>query len=225
MSYLKINNFNTEDNDIVVLSLGEFEDVIMFERLKTASNERLSFDRYSNRQRQVSLLFENADGFRTFKRALMSEFIQTFVFGDDEDLSFLGHVISLQRKQLNEELFEYTVTIELYAFGYLKNRKEILATNGTVNNKGDIHCEPLITVFGNGTACKLTIGDYVLELDIDKNLTIECKKTEANVYDKDGNLANSRMKGDFPVLDVGLNGVVLGTGINSVEFEMRERVL
>lgn len=225
MSYLKINNFNTEDNDIVVLSLGEFEDVIMFERLKTASNERLSFDRYSNRQRQVSLLFDNADGFRAFKRAVMSEFMQTFVFGDDEELSFLGNVISLQRNQLNNELFEYTVTIELYPFGYLKNRKEILGASGAVTNKGDIECEPLITVLGNGSACKLTIGDYVLELNIDTKLTVECKKTEANVYDKDGNLANSRMKGDFPVLDVGLNGVVLGTGINSVEFEMRERVL
>ncbi|MGL6057082.1 MAG: hypothetical protein ACRC17_02050 [Culicoidibacterales bacterium] len=223
MSYVKFDSFNTEDNDISVSSLGTFEDAIVFERLKTAHHELLSFDRFSNRQRDVSLVFTNDDGFRKFKKAVLKTEVQTIVFGDDESVEHIGHVTNFQRTQLNETLFEIVVTIELYPFGYLKERTVTLNANGTIENKGDVECEPKIFLKGNGE-CILTVGDYVCRLNIDEQLTIECDRTKANVYDKNGALANSRMKGDFPKLVTGLNGVAL-TGITQAEFLLRERVL
>lgn len=223
MSYVKFDSFNTEDNDISVSSLGTFEDAIVFERLKTAHHELLSFDRFSNRQRDVSLIFTNDYGFRKFKKAVLKTEMQTIIFGDDESVKHVGHVTNFQRTQLNETLFEIVVTIELYPFGYLNERTLTLNGNGTVENKGDVECEPKIILSGNGE-CSLTVGDYVCQLNIDTQLTIECDRTKANVYDKNGNLANSRMKGDFPRLVAGLNGIAL-TGITQADFLLRERVL
>lgn len=223
MSYVRFDNYTTNANNITILSLGTFEDVITYDRLRTAHNESLSFNRFSNRQRSVSMSFENVAGFRIFKKSVLKTHEQTIVFGDDDSISHVGHVVSLQRNQLNMTAFEYIVTIELYPFGYLKERTVTLTTSGTVQNNGDTTCEPRIILNGNGT-CRLVVGNTVCNLTIDTQLTIECDKTKANVYDKYGNLANSRMKGDFPALQAGINGVTL-QNITSAEFIMKERVL
>lgn len=215
--YVKIDSFDTSDYDLEVIQFSEFADAAEFDELE-------NFDKFNSRKRTVSFLFRNDFGFREIKRMLYNDMKRSkIIFGNDEDVHFFGKTTSVSFEQLTLDLYKVVVEFLIEPFAYLPEKSETLTASGTITNSGDVYSEPEITIFGNGET-RVTIGDFILDLNIDTKLVIECQKKQANVYDKNGKLANSRMKGDFPVLRVGVNGVVLGAGVSSIVFKKRERV-
>ncbi len=121
----------------------------------------------------------------------------------------------------------YILDIELYIhpFKYFKeDTVETLTSSGTINNIGNVYCEPRITIYGEGS-CKLTIGEQSIVLkSVEEKAVIECEHGKQNVLNKDGELNNSNLeKGEFFEIKSGVNAVVLRGNIRRVDIEMRCR--
>ncbi len=121
----------------------------------------------------------------------------------------------------------YIISFELYIhpFKYFKeNTVEKLTSSGTINNIGNVYCEPRINIYGEGS-CKLTIGEQSVVLkSVEEKAVIECEHGKQNVLNKDGELNNSNLeKGEFFEIKSGVNAVVLRGNITRVDIEMRCR--
>lgn len=120
--------------------------------------------------------------------------------------------------------YEFEVVFTCNPFSYPVNDDVITITSGgSVNNTSSSVMFPKVTVYGNSSEnTTVTIGKQVVHLkSIDTKLVIECKPGEQNVYDKNGNLINSMMKGAFFEVPKGRQGVVLGKGIDRIEIVCR----
>lgn len=133
--------------------------------------------------------------------------------------------VSSIRSRIDEiDGYEIEVTFTCNPFSFSVNT-EILTFrgNGSINNQSSTVMYPKITVYGNtNNETSLTIGKQIIKLkNINTKLVIECKQGEQNVYDKDGFLLNSAMRGGFFEIEKGLNGIVLGSGIERIEILCR----
>lgn len=120
--------------------------------------------------------------------------------------------------------FEFDVVFTCNPFSYsLDEEVKTYTSNGTIDSNSSIIMYPKVVIYGNSTTpTTLTIGRQVVHLkNLDTKLTVECKPGEQNVFDKNGNLCNSLMKGAFFEIPQGRHGVVRGSGITKVEIYCR----
>lgn len=92
--------------------------------------------------------------------------------------------------------------------------------SGTIYNLTEFPAKPLIRVYGNG---ELGVGENTLTITGTTGYTdIDCESMDAYA---DGENRNSNVSGVFPVLEPGVNGVSLGSGITQVEITPRWWIL
>ena len=91
-----------------------------------------------------------------------------------------------------------------------------------VTNPGNVHAEPVITVYGSG-AITLMVGLTIIELEgISGNITLNSTLQEA--YSGITSM-NSAMSGEFPVLLPGANAVSWTGNVSKVVIEPHWRYL
>ena len=98
------------------------------------------------------------------------------------------------------------VNFRCQPFWYQENVQPITLTASTqfITNPGSVYSEPVITVYGSGDIT-LMVNSTIIELkDIDGSITLDTPLMEA--YNGATSL-NSKMTGDFPVLQSGSNAV------------------
>lgn len=84
----------------------------------------------------------------------------------------------------------------------------ITASSYVLVNPGNVHSEPVITVYGSGDIT-LMVNDTTIELEgVEDCITIDSTIQEAY---KDDTLMNERMSGEFPLLKAG-NNLISWTG-------------
>jgi len=133
-------------------------------------------------------------------------------------------VSAIRAKLGDVDEYEIDVVFTCNPFSYsLDTEIKSYTGNGVINNESHTFMYPKITVYGNlKTATTLTIGEQVVHLkELSEKLVIECKQTEQNVYDKNGDLLNSVMLGAFFEIKPGVSGIALGEGITKLEIECR----
>ena len=109
-------------------------------------------------------------------------------------------------------------------FWYPKSAATITLTSSTsfVTNPGNVYSEPIITVRGSGEIT-LMVGTTIVELsDISGSITLNCELKDAytGVF-----TANSKVSGEFPVLQPGSNAVSWSGNVSSVEIKPNWRYL
>lgn len=133
--------------------------------------------------------------------------------------------VSAVKSRLDEvDGYEFDVTFTCNPFSLpLNDDVRIFESNGVLDNNSGYVMYPKVTVYGNSeTPTTLTIGKQVIHLKkIDTEIIIECQHGKQNIYDKQGFLLNSIMKGNFFEVQKGKNGVVLGNGISKIEILCR----
>lgn len=118
----------------------------------------------------------------------------------------------------------FAVVFRCKPFWYLANEEEetFTVSGQTIRNDGSVISEPVITVTGAGDGT-LMIGQTLIELtDIAGSVTIDSELQEA--YSGLTGM-NEKMSGDFPILEVGTNGVSWTGGITSVAIRKNTRYL
>ncbi len=94
-----------------------------------------------------------------------------------------------------------------------------LTTPGSITNPTMFESKPMIRVFGTGD---LTIGSDMIRLsENDSYIDIDCDLQDAYRGTQNLNGSITLTNGEFPVLKVGRNNVVLGSGITRVEVTPR----
>jgi len=149
---------------------------------------------------------------------------KTVYFSNDDAVYYnIKHMSAWTLERRLSKLYEFSLTFTCSPFRYLRSVPAVILTqSGTVVNIGGIYSLPKITVYGTGSRT-LTINNKPVTLNIlSGNLTIDSELKTCYF----GNVAqNSQMTGDFPVLEVGNNAIVIGTGITKIEIEPRWRFL
>lgn len=132
---------------------------------------------------------------------------------------------SAVRSRLGEvDEYEIDVVFTCNPFSYNLDRDiKTFTSNGVLNNDSNLIMYPKVTVYGNTTQPVLvSIGSQVCRLkEIKEKLVIECKQGKQNVYDKNGDLLNSVMFGEFFEVQPGVNGVAITEGVTKIEIECR----
>ena len=118
----------------------------------------------------------------------------------------------------------FAVNFRCKPFWYPESVAAITLTSSTsfVNNPGNVYSEPVITVRGSGEIT-LMVGTTIVELsDISGSITLnsELKDAYTGVF-----TANSKMSGEFPVLQPGSNAVSWSGNVSSVEIMPNWRYL
>lgn len=218
---------DVELKDVIVLSLGEeqicglnYETLTVYGRNGKIYSSNESYKGYT---RTIKLLISDRSKVDTVMDKIVG-INKKIQFSDNEKFyfyyTFLDEIII---EKLRDKII-LNIDLKIYPFKYfIENKVFTLTRNSTAENIGNVFCEPKITIFGNGST-SFSLGRQTMRFNIDEKLVIECKHGEQNLYDKDGNVANSRLLGgSFFEVPPGLRGVVLGAGITRVEIEMRCR--
>lgn len=117
-------------------------------------------------------------------------------------------------------LDEFPLELELDPFSYSNVEKvEILNSSGSITVDGNTDTFPLITITGVGT---ITVNGYSLEVT-ESGITIDCDLMQCY----NGLIAKNDkvILDEFPILSVGTNNIVLGTGITQAVIKYRKRWL
>lgn len=100
----------------------------------------------------------------------------------------------------------FAVNFRCQPFWYQDNVQPITLTAATqfISNPGSVYSEPVITVYGSGDIT-LMVNSIIIELKgIEESITLDTPLMEAN---NGSTSLNSRMTGEFPVLQSGSNAV------------------
>lgn len=141
-------------------------------------------------------------------------FCKKIKFTDDMDIYYKVKMVSLDSPERSyRHKCDFSVTFTLEPFAYLENEPiELLASN-TIYNCGTYESEPNIKLYGTGdlkltiNSKSFTVANVSEYVDINSNL-FRCNKGATNKL--------SDMTGDFPLLEVGDNEIVLGTNVTKV---------
>lgn len=95
-----------------------------------------------------------------------------------------------------------------------------MTSTSTISNPGSAESFPMIKVNGSGDASFSVNGNEISIDDMTANVPVYIDSETGYVYTASGATA---MTGDFPVLNMGVNTITLGTGITSLEITPRWR--
>ena len=96
--------------------------------------------------------------------------------------------------------------------------EETFTADGAIVNVGTVESYPLITVHGNGDCVFSVAGQEITLSDVasDNPVVIDCDA--GYVYTTDG---AAEMSGEFPVLAIGSNDVILTSGVTQLDIKPR----
>lgn len=141
-------------------------------------------------------------------------FCKKIKFTDDMDIYYKVKMVSLDSPERSyRHKCDFSVTFTLEPFAYLENEPIELLTSNTIYNCGTYESEPNIKLYGTGdlkltiNSKSFTVANVSEYVDINSNL-FRCNKGATNKL--------SDMTGDFPLLEVGDNEIVLGTNVTKV---------
>ncbi len=105
----------------------------------------------------------------------------------------------------------------MHPFRYVKNPADVVLTSsGSVQNPGTVYSEPIIIIEGSGRVT-LTIGQQLMELELDTRATIDCRHKRQNIYDKNGAVKNTiRKRGPFFEIAVGRSGIATSGTVSKI---------
>lgn len=221
MNYLIVNGLNTSTlADCHVLDFGKAQ--VSTERAESAevygANGTLlvsegAFDGYN--RTFVITLRHLSDAMRLIE-AFQAE-NNTLEFGYLQDSLFYCDLVSSSYVPLGPYRWKVEITVSMHPFRYAKfNSDIILNASGTVTNPGSVYSEPVIIVEGSGRVT-LTIGNQLMELELDTRATIDCRHKRQNIYDKNGAIKNTiRKRGPFFEIPVGRSGVSTGGTVTKI---------
>ncbi|MGT2800864.1 hypothetical protein Javan290_0017 [Streptococcus phage Javan290] len=109
------------------------------------------------------------------------------------------------------------ITLEMYPFRYMKNVEDVvLASSGSIVNKGTVYAEPIIILEGQGDV-SLTIGQQTMRLTLNGKATIDCRHREQKILNKDGQIQNTiRKRGPFFEIATGRSGVTTSGNVSKI---------
>ncbi|MBY4967255.1 hypothetical protein K6V34_11100, partial [Streptococcus suis] len=121
---------------------------------------------------------------------------------------FYCDLVSSSYVPLGPHRWKVEITVSMHPFRYVKNPADVVLTSsGSVQNPGTVYSEPIIIIEGSGRVT-LTIGQQVIELDLDTRATVDCRHKRQNIYDKNGAVKNTiRKRGPFFEIPVGRSGI------------------
>ncbi|HEP1844456.1 TPA: phage tail protein [Streptococcus suis] len=212
MDYMIINDLNTSTlADCHVLDFGKAQASIerseQVEIYGANGQLHVSEGAYDGYNRTFIITLRHlADAMRLIE-AFKTE-NNTVEFGYLSDSLFYCDLVSSSYVPLGPHRWKVEITVSMHPFRYAKfNSDIILNQSGTVNNPGTIYSEPVIVVEGAGRVT-LTIGQQVMELELDTRATVDCRHKRQNIYDKNGAVKNTiRKRGPFFEIPVGSSGI------------------
>lgn len=139
-----------------------------------------------------------------------------------KDMHFTGRVINsinfdkVMRGRTNRT---FTVSFRLNPFLYDNSKTSVRLVNPTTSlmNKGSVDAIPVIRVSGSGDINLMVNGEIINLIGISGVIVIDSVMSEA--YDGNRNLINSKMSGEFPMLQTGMNGISWTGNVSSVTVE------
>lgn len=121
------------------------------------------------------------------------------------------------------------VKFHVQPYKYLNSESSLILeindeTSLNVENKGLEKSKPIITLYGSGTIQLLINNLSVCSVNIeeDEYITIDSEKEEAYFGSV---LKNRQMKGDFPILNSGINNVSWTGNLTKIEIQPKSRWL
>lgn len=117
----------------------------------------------------------------------------------------------------------FTVVFRVAPFWTAAGMEAEMTNGGSVTNPGSVYACPTVTVTGTGDGT-LMIGQSVVEL-IGMTGKIILNSALQEAYDDEGASLNAQVAGEFPTLDIGLNGVSWDGGITGVSMQFDARYL
>ncbi|MGC4431223.1 phage tail protein, partial [Streptococcus suis] len=118
---------------------------------------------------------------------------------------------------LGPHRWKVEITVSMHPFRYVKNPADVVLTSsGSVQNPGTVYSEPIIIIEGSGRVT-LTIGQQLMELELDTRATIDCRHKRQNIYDKNGAVKNTiRKRGPFFEIAVGRSGIATSGTVSKI---------
>lgn len=221
LNSLIINGFDTKSikncylTDIGTLQVAKtkvIEDVKIFGLNGTYSIYDGAYESYERTIVFSVEFFENVSllvsKFKNTDNKIIFEYLQnSFYFADLIDVNFTSQ---------GKKNWLVNIKLRFDPFRYKNTETITLVKSGSINNIGDVFCEPIITIEGSGDI-SITIGSQIMYLNVDTKVTIDCRHKKQNIFDKDGNIKNTlRKRGSFFEIAPGINGIVTNGNVTKI---------
>ncbi len=119
----------------------------------------------------------------------------------------------------------FTLEFDCKPQRFLKTGEEVtsLTASGSLYNLTDYNSKPLLRIYGSGD---VEIGDYKVTIISDKPSSYAYIDVDSDIQDCEYDAVNCNQyvtlkSEEFPMLEPGLNNIVLGSGISKVEITPR----
>jgi len=223
--FIVLNDFNTRDEGIRVLELGEKKPSSLKYTKSSAYGQdgytKVSEDAYEGFERTSRVLISDVDSYNRFMDKFYVGKDVRVVYSDDNFKYRLGTISKIEDDIIVGDNREITITIDLQPFKYRGPDDITIENKKTIINPGNVYTLPQIKVHGNGKG-KVYINNQTMELDVDEHLIIDCK--EIDVFDKNGLRANSRrLSGNFFRLEPGENIINFDGAISKLNLKVNWR--
>lgn len=127
---------------------------------------------------------------------------------------------------INEEFrgaFNIEITFICEPFRYLDEENiEIINTDTDIYIYGNMDCNHITTIFGNGNINLFLNDEQIIFKDVDKFITID---TDKMICYKDDDPKNNKMVGEFLKLAPGSNNIKFIGNVSNIEINYRGRFL
>lgn len=143
-------------------------------------------------------------------------------FSDDGYVYKVKKVIKegTERNIFKKGIFTVTFLCEGLQYDIESLESNTIENNSVIYNDGDVNAKPVIQIFGEGLV-KLMINDNEITINVGQNITINSELQLC--YREDGTLRNADMKGEFPLLETGLDNTISWEG-NVTELRIQTNI-
>ncbi|NBI08249.1 hypothetical protein [Senegalia massiliensis] len=223
--FIILDDFNTLDNNIRVMELGEKQpSSLKYEKSEAYGQDgftKVSAGAYRGFERTSRLLISNVETYDLFMNKFYIGKDVKVYYSDDEGKYRYGTISDIKDNILIGDNREIAITIDLQPFKYV-NQTNIEITHQTdLYNSGNVYAKPLIYVYGEGLG-NVYINGQTMKLEVDTSLLIDC--IDIDIFNKDGIRANSRRKeGSFFILEEGKNIIDFDGAITRLEIDVAWR--
>ena len=145
------------------------------------------------------------------------------ITSDDSTRAYIASVVEeveWARDHVNGKFYDVAL-ITFHCQPIMKEAVESVETftqTGAIANIGTVDSYPLITVHGSGE-CVFCVGAQEITLtDVDANYPVYIDSESGYVYTENG---AAEMVGEFPVLSVGTNAIIITSGVTQLDIKPR----
>lgn len=223
--FIVLNDFNTLDNNVRVMELGEKQpSSLKYDKSEAYSQDgftKVSEDAYRGFERTSRLLTNSVESYDLFMNKFYIGKDVKVYYSDDNDKYRYGVISDMKDNIIIGENREIAITIDLQPFKYTNETTIEITSQTVLYNGGNVYAKPLIYVYGDGIG-NIYINGQTMKLDVDTSLLIDC--IDIDIFDKDGLRANSRRKeGNFFILEEGKNIISFDGAITRLEINVAWR--